>query len=183
MELPGKGFDVTHVLGHTKADVDKELGHAQQLEDGPWLYDGFGNVAVTVLFDSGKAAYLSVAAPEFHRTPADLAAVQQWMHAPPDADYDHLNSFESEVIVWAPGMQDRQAKRRELAQQLTETLEPSQASASANGTDLEVSAAPGHCDRGVLRKLMKSSGGAAALKALGFAVMECSGEDGSAIRL
>jgi hypothetical protein len=184
LKLPAASFDVTKVLGHAKPDVDQELGHGEQLEDGPWSYERFEGVGVSVMFDQGKAALVAVEPAGFHgAAAADLDAVRAWMHAPADADYDHVHNFDFVVGIWAPGMQERQLRRREFAKELTAKWKRQGSIFAANGIDLELSAPPGQCDRNILRKTIATASGAQALRALGFAMLECSGVDGTAIKL
>src|ERR1043165_2171128 len=138
-ELPAKGFRLADVLGKTKRDVDRALGHGEQLDDGPWQYDGFGKVGLLVVFEAGHAVFVSVQAPEFHNSDADRAAVLAWMEAPDDVEFDQTHNFDFELGVWAPGAQDRQLARRALAEKVTEGLKSSVGGfASANYTWMEV---------------------------------------------
>lgn len=173
VELPPKGFVLSDVLGKTKRDVDRALGRGEQLEDGPWNY-GLGKVAVLVVFEAGRAVFVSVTAPEFHNTDADRAAVLRWMQTPAGADFDHTHNFDFELGVWAPGAQDRQLTRRAIAENVTENLRVSGefggGTASANYTRLEVSLPDGNrCTRGVLANLARKYD----LKSAGFDSLEC----------
>ena len=172
-----------NVLGHMKPDVDKELGHGEQLDDGPWSYDRFEGVGVSVLFDQDKAALVAVEPTGFHGAAADLDAVRVWMHVPADADYDHVHNFDFVIGIWAPRMQERQLRRREFAKEMTAKWNRQGSIFAANGIDLELSAPPGQCDRNVLVKAVTMAGGAVALKEMGFAIVECSGEERATIRL
>lgn len=179
-------FPLLHAEYHAASDVAVlvvELGRGEQLEDGPWSYGGFDRVLVTVMFDGERAALVQVESADPRVAPADVAAIRAWMHAPADADYDHVHNFKTVVGIWAPGMQQRQLARREFASKLTETLGKKGEFAAANGIDLEVSAPRGHCTRATLRSVLASLDGASELKALGFAMIECSGEDDTMIRL
>lgn len=171
VELPPKGFSIADVLGKTKRDVDRALGHGEQLEDGPWDY-GFGKVAVLVAFEAGRAVFVSVTAPEFHNTETDRTAVLAWMQAPPGSDFDHTHNFDFELGIWAPGAQDRQLVRRAVAEAVTDGLRSSGGggTAAANYTRLEVSLPnESSCTRAVLAELVRKH----ALKSAGFESLEC----------
>ena len=171
VELPAKGFKLADILGKTKRDVDRVLGHGEQLEDGPWQYDGFGKVGVLVVFEANHAVFVSVQAPEFHNASADRAAVLAWMQAPDDVEFDHTHNFDFELGVWAPGAQDRQLGRRALAEKITEGLKSSIGGfASANYTWMEVSLRePDACTRSSLRQIAKAYN----VKSAGFEMLEC----------
>jgi hypothetical protein len=158
IELPAKGFKLVDVLGKTKRDVDRVLGHGEQLEDGPWQYDGFGKVGVLVVFEVGHAVFVSVSPPEFHNSSADRAAVLAWMQAPDDVEFDHTHNFDFELGVWAPGAQGRQLARRALAEKVTEGLKSSVGGfASANYTWMEVSLRdPDTCTRKSLSRIAQT---------------------------
>ncbi len=173
VDLPPKGFVLADVLGKTKREVDLALGHGNQLEDGPWNYD-FGKVSVVVVFEAGRAAFVSVTAPDFHNTNADRAAVLAWMNASPDADFDHMHNFNFELGIWSPGAQDRQLARREVAKTVTERLRESggfgYGTVAANYTRLEVSLRDeDSCTRATLVELSRKYN----LKSAGFESLEC----------
>lgn len=174
VELPPKGFELGAVLGKAKAAVDKVLGKSTQLDDGPWLYDGFPGVALHVVFEANLAVYVSVAAPGFHNTDADRATVLAWMHAPADIDFDRTTKFDFELGVWTPGAQARQLHRRELAQAITTQLKAEGGLAAANYTHLEVTLTqPDRCTRDRLGRLAREH----ELKAAGFDTLECTLND------
>jgi hypothetical protein len=181
VELPATGFRLADVLGKTKRDVDRALGHGDQLEDGPWQYDGFGKVGLLVVFEAGHAVFVAVQAPEFHNSDADRAAVLAWMQTPNDVDFDRTHNFDFELGVWTAGAQDRQLARRALAVTVTEGLKSSLGGyASANYTWLEVSLRdPDTCTRASLGRIAKTYD----LKSAGFDVMECLNDAGTKLSL
>lgn len=173
VELPPQGFALGDVIGKTKRGVDQALGHGKQLEDGPWSYN-VGKVSVLVVFEGGRAVFVSVQAPEFHGTDADRAAVLAWIQAPPDADLDSTHNFNFELGVWATGAQERQLARRDVAHAVTEGLRAAggfgAGTASANYTRLEVSLQDDDsCTRAVLAGIARKYD----LKGAGFDSMEC----------
>lgn len=181
VELPPRGFTLADVLGKPKREVDRALGHNEQLEDGPWQYDGFGKVGVLVVYEAGRAVFVSVQAPEFHNSAADRAAVLAWMQAPDDVDLDHTQNFDFELGVWAPGAQDRQLARRALAQRVTDGLKSSVGGfASSTYTWLEVTLHnPDACTQAFLGRIAKVY----ELKSAGFDVMECVNDTNTKVHL
>lgn len=169
VELPPKGFSLADVLGKAKHDVDRVLGNGEQLDDGPWNY-GFGKVGVLVVFEAGRAVFVSVTAPGFRNTDADRAAVLSWMQAPPDVDFDQTHK-EFGFGVWAPGAQARQFERRKLAEAVSVHLQSSGIGlASATYTRLEVAFfSADSCTRATLAELARKY----SLKYNSFDSVEC----------
>ncbi len=133
-----------------------------------------------VVFEAGKAAFLSVTAPGFTNSTADREAVLRWMNAPDTVDFDRTHNFTFELGVWAPGAQARQFQRRQVALAVADTLPAEFSSASSNYTWLAVMPRQGSdCSRKAVQNLIKNH---KELKSSGFEIVEC-GFDGMKVKV